>query len=82
MKITFSSTAYVQATASELDMLNREINHWADGNENVCTSVEELENTAECDDISSDLRDFINVTMSWIAKKSNGGSIGDVIFHK
>ena len=83
MRISFNTAAYVQVTTVQMDMIaNGPINHWADGNENICTGIEELENVVADPELEPILKGYLNEVLEAIAAKSNGGSIGDVIFHK
>ena len=82
MRIQFSTTVYIQATASQMDMVFDTINTWANGNENLCTTIEDIEDAAASEDVS-EASLFLSSVLEAINRKiANGGSVGDVVFHK
>lgn len=82
MRVKFSTTVYIQATASQMDMVFDTINTWANGNENLCTTIEDIEDVAANEDVNKATL-FLSSVLDAINRKiANGGSVGDVIFHK
>lgn len=82
MRVQFSTTVYVQATATQLDMVLDAINTWANGNENLCTTIEDIENAVASGETNGANLYLAGVLDTITRKIANGGSVGDVIFHK
>lgn len=82
MEIKFSTTVYIQATASQMDMVFDTINTWANGNENLCTTIEDIEDATASEDVNAASLFLSSVLEAINRKIANGGSVGDVVFHK
>jgi len=79
IKINYSRTAYViGCDDGTLDSLRYNLNCWADGNENVCTTREDIISYLDDEDNKKDM------TYAFIMDIYNKveGEVGDVIFSK
>ncbi len=78
MYIQLSTTAHIQATAKQLDMIFDSINTWANGNENICTTIEEIAEAVE----SGELKEEACHYFFKVVKALKGIKVGDIVFHK
>jgi len=77
IKITYSQTAYVQATVNVLDYLSVSFNNWAQGDGNVCVTLEDL--ISELKEMKGPVP-VINFLKN-VVKTVKPGT-GDMVFHK
>lgn len=78
MEVQFSTTAYIQAAASILDMIFDSINTWANGNENMCTTVEEMAEAVESGELKEEACAYFSTVLDALKNKD----VGDIVFHK
>ncbi|MCK5601328.1 hypothetical protein KAR91_05660 [Candidatus Pacearchaeota archaeon] len=82
IEISYSTTAYVQTTAKQLDVITENVNCWASGDENICTTVEAIHNAVEIDD-TIQIKDIdIKWWLKSVLNSTTNAGISDIIFHK
>lgn len=72
-KVKFDTIAYVQCSKPILNYLKQSCPDWADGQENVCTTVDDLYSFLE-EEVSH--KAFFNSVLKQVS-----GKAGDIIFH-
>ena len=88
MKISYFRTAYVtDTTAEERDLVDRQINHWAEGDGGICVTRESIAEWLEDHQSNLDEGNEVSEAEKKLAKflkkveaTFDGGDIGDVIF--
>ncbi len=78
INIRYYQVANVQATAAQLDEIVQYCSIWANGNENICTTVEDI-NAAFIDDF------FTPVVGQWLESVLQSlfkKGVDNVVFHK
>ena len=75
--IKYLQTAYVQVTPDMLDAIKNEIHGWADGEENVCVTCDEMKQRLATGDINDPLAvEYLNTVDNQLIQP-----VGDIVFH-
>lgn len=82
IEISYSTTAYVRATAKQLDVITENVNYWASGDENICTTTEAVHNAIEIDN-TIQIEDLeVKWWLKSVLSSTRDAGIGDIVFHK
>lgn len=75
IKVTFSKIAYVSCSKTQIQKLSHILNPWADSDNSICTTVEDVANAITEREDNSDIYLFLEECLEIIGKKAD-----DVIF--